>query len=182
MMDTISALDTQVLSALYAARDSSLVHIFTFVTNLGTAPFIYGGAACIMLALLFYRHYAYATGLLISVISSGLLILLIKGIVARSRPLAIFQAYPEIWHSFPSSHAALSVALYGYLIFLIWNLAPSRGMRITGTVLFSALVAGISFSRIYLGVHYLSDVIAGVLLGTLCVWLGYRWSVFTRSS
>lgn len=176
----ISALDHRALEALYAWREPSMVQGLIFVSELGRAPTVYGLAACIALALVLYRRFALAAGILIAVVSSGALILILKGIVARSRPPASYQAYIEIWHSFPSAHAALSGALFFYLAFLALILIGGRTLRIATASACVLAVVAVAFSRVYLGVHYLSDVVAGVLLGALCAWLGILWVRFAK--
>lgn len=180
MMPYLQHLDMSVLEALYIMRDARLVQFFIGISELGTALTVYGLTVCIGLFLLLHRKYAAAAGLILAVATSGIVVVLGKGLIERARPPLSFRAYAEIWYSFPSAHAALSAALYGYLLFLVWMLVPSRWMRILATFLFPLFIAAISFSRIYLGVHYLSDVVAGVLLGIFCAWLGYRWVLFAR--
>lgn len=180
MMPFIQSLDMSVLQSLYVMRDARLVHMFIGISELGTALTVYGLTVCIGLLLLLYRKYAVAAGLALAMATSGLAVVLGKGLIERARPPVSFRAYTEIWYSFPSAHAALSAALYGYVLFLVWMFVPSRWLRIMAAVLLPLLIATISFSRIYLGVHYLTDVVAGVLLGIFCAWLGYRWTLFTR--
>jgi len=180
VISLIQSVDTRVLESLYAIRDARFVQAFIGISELGTVLTIFGLTVCIALVLMLYRKYAAVAGLALAVGMSGIGVIFGKGMIERARPPFSFRAYTEIWYSFPSAHAALSAALYGYCIFLIWSFVPSRSIRILGTIILSALVAAVSFSRIYLGVHYVSDVIAGVLLGAFCAWLGYRWVLFTR--
>jgi len=170
----------RVLESLYAVRDFRLIQTFIGISELGTALTVCGLAVCVGLLLILYRNHAAAAGLAFAVVTSGLGVVLGKGLIERARPPLSFRAYTEIWYSFPSAHAALSAALYGYVIFLIWTFVPSKKVRIAVAFLFSILIAAISFSRIYLGVHYLSDVVAGVVLGAFCAWIGYRWFLFAH--
>ena len=182
MMSLISSLDTYILESLYTIRDPALVQIFIWISELGRVLVICGLTSCVAIVLIHRRKYAYAAGLCLSVATSITLLFLSKGFIERARPLFSYQAYPEVWYSFPSAHAAFSAALYFFLAYLAWKLIPSRPLRIAVVALLSLLVLAISFSRLYLGVHYASDVIAGVALGALCAWLGYRWVVFVQKS
>ncbi len=181
MMESLTALDTRVLEALYAARDPNLVQAFMWATTLGSAWIIYAVAACIALMLVHRRMYAYAVGLLVSVASAGIMILILKGLIERARPPVELQAYLESWHSFPSAHAALSVGLYGFLALLAWRLVRHQTARYIALFTFVGVALLISFSRMYLGVHYASDMLAGVALGTACVWLGWKYATIVRN-
>jgi undecaprenyl-diphosphatase len=172
MIEFITAFDTWVLETLYAARDPDLVQTFIVVSEFGRAWTVYGLAICIALVLIVRRHYAYAAGIAISVASSGIGILLLKGLIERARPPVEFQAYPEVWYSFPSAHAALSVALCGFLAYLAWQIIPTQIGRYIALFAATTIVLAVSFSRLYLGVHYFSDVASGVMLGALCMSLG----------
>jgi len=84
-------------------------------------------------------------------------------------PEGLVPVYVETSYSFPSGHATIAVAFYGFLIYVVWRNTKSWTYKIN--LLFAGLViiAAIGFSRLYLGVHFLSDVLSGYLLGLL--WL-----------
>ncbi len=169
------AIDSAILDALMAARDPLITYGFLWITFLGQAAIVYGLTGGAMLLLVLKRHFAYALSLAIAVASTGVLILILKGLLERPRPPIEFQAYLETWHSFPSAHAALGMALYGALAILALRLMPRGVCRYLVTCLFGFLVVLIAFSRVYLGVHYPSDVFAGLLVGAACVWLGLKY-------
>ncbi|MBE6155037.1 MAG: phosphatase PAP2 family protein [Firmicutes bacterium] len=89
--------------------------------------------------------------------------LILKNIVERPRP-SNFQIISASGYSFPSGHSMISAAFYGYLIYLIWKYFKNKKLRIILMFFLSILVFMIGISRVYLGVHYLSDVIAGFLI------------------
>ncbi len=182
MISFISNIDMAVIQALYDVRNLAVSQNLILVSELGRTISIYGLGFCIALLLLLRKRYVHIAGLAITLASSGVLILLAKGLIARERPPLFFRAYPEIWHSFPSAHATLITALYLLLIYMVWTLVPSKPLRIVVSVVLLACVLLVSFSRIYLGVHYLSDVLAGMALGAFCAWLGYRWILFAKQS
>ena len=96
------------------------------------------------------------------------LMLLLKALFARARPLVpLLEAARGF--SFPSGHAFMSTTFYGLLAYIVWQDVKNKGLRLTLTVALVVLILFISFSRIYLRVHYTSDVIAGLCLGI--VWL-----------
>ena len=111
----------------------------------------------------------------ISVVSNLVLIAslnnILKLIVRRARPTG-FRLIAETGYSFPSGHSMVSMAFYGYLIYLIYKNVRNKKLRWTLITCFSLLILIIGMSRIYLGVHYTSDVFAGFLfsLGYLVIY------------
>ena len=117
--------------------------------------------------LIFHWHRA-ALWLLLSVAGADVLIFTLKYSFHRQRPAAFFGVDPHSY-SFPSGHALASFCFYMVLAGLLNSRVRSSGLRIAIWILASLLVAAIGLSRIYLGVHYPSDVIAGYLAAALWV-------------
>jgi len=180
-MEFIALLDERILEALYAVRDPLVVQGLIWVSELGRATTVYGLAVVVALVLILKRHYAYAVGLATSVTASGLGIFILKGLIERTRPATVYQAYTEAWYSFPSAHTALAAALYGFLIYIVWRLSPSFALRIATLGIGVVMVGAIAISRLYLGVHFLTDVVVGLLLGVACVWLGVKLTKLIRA-
>lgn len=88
---------------------------------------------------------------------------LLKQILQRPRPTE-YKIIEESGYSFPSGHSMVSMAFYGYLIYLIYKHIENKYLKWTLIVALSILIALIGISRIYLGVHYTSDVLAGFLI------------------
>lgn len=108
--------------------------------------------------------------LLVVAVGGGALInLLLKLLFGRPRPSFIDMFYEEIGFSFPSGHAMLSVLFFGVLAYLVWRHSQRGGWRLI--VVFTAAVLSllVGVSRLVLGVHFLSDVLAGWTAGI--VWL-----------
>ncbi|SDN37631.1 undecaprenyl-diphosphatase [Fictibacillus solisalsi] len=105
---------------------------------------------------------------LIAVGGGGLLNLILKGAFQRKRPHTdpIVEA---LGFSFPSGHAMGSLVYYGFLGYLVVRSKRTAGIKFLWAFLFGAVIILIGISRIYLGVHYPSDVIAGYAAGL--VWL-----------
>lgn len=89
---------------------------------------------------------------------------LIKVIVARPRP-DINRLVTETGYSFPSGHSITSMVFYGYLVYLIYKYINNKKIKIPLMIFLILLIPIIGLSRIYLGVHYTSDVLCGFLLG-----------------
>ena len=84
----------------------------------------------------------------------------LKFVIQRPRPDG-FQLAVEHGFSFPSGHSMVAMAFFGLLAWMVWRYEPDRATRIGCVVAFGAIVVLVGISRIYLGVHYASDVIAG---------------------
>lgn len=87
----------------------------------------------------------------------------LKNILQRPRPTE-YRLINETGYSFPSGHSAVSMAFYGFIIYLIYKYVKNKYIKWTLISLLSILTISIGVSRIYLGVHYTSDVLAGFLV------------------
>ncbi|WP_326717089.1 phosphatase PAP2 family protein [Vagococcus jeotgali] len=101
----------------------------------------------------------------------------LKKIFDRPRPDVehLVTAYNN---SFPSGHAMGSMLFYGTLIFLAHRYIQNKGLRLTIQILFGILILLVGTSRIYLGVHYPSDILGGYLLGA--AWLCFSYPFFEK--
>ena len=94
---------------------------------------------------------------------SALLNQILKNIVQRPRPIE-HRIIDESGYSFPSGHSMVSTAFYGLLIYLIYKNIKNKYLKWGLITTLSLLIISIGISRIYLGVHYTSDVLAGLLI------------------
>ena len=85
---------------------------------------------------------------------------LLKRIIQRPRPEG-YRLITENGYSFPSGHSMASMAFYGFIIYLIWKLVKNKKIKYLETGILGIFIFLIGFSRIYLGVHYASDVVGG---------------------
>jgi membrane protein DedA with SNARE-associated domain/membrane-associated phospholipid phosphatase len=183
-LDPIVALDTRIGNLLHSFRDPALVKVFLWITLLGRTKIVLCVAAFLVLAFFLWGRRGFILPLLVTVAGSGAFNLLGKLALQRQRPPGI-AAYEESSYSFPSGHSVMAVALYGFAAYSLCRSASTRGKRLD--ILFAGvfLVAAIGFSRLYLGVHYLSDVLGGYLLGTLWLIIGIcmsEWSAYRKPS
>ena len=88
---------------------------------------------------------------------------LFKFILQRPRP-SNYNIITEKGYSFPSGHSMVSMAFYGYIIYLVYKYIKNKYLKWTIISILSLLIISIGISRIYLGVHYTSDVLAGFLI------------------
>lgn len=134
--------------------------IVKFITNLGSATFI-----VLLSTLLLLTIKNKLIGLIIFLNSAicGALNQILKIIVQRPRPVG-YRLIDENGYSFPSGHSMVSAAFYGFLIYLVYKNVKNKYVKYSIITILILLVLCIGISRIYLGVHYASDVIAGFLI------------------
>ena len=134
--------------------------IAKFITNFGGAVFL--SIATIALLLLI-KNKKIGLSIFSDIVIITILNQLLKRILRRPRPTE-FRIVEETGYSFPSGHSMVSMAFYGYLIYLIYRYIKNKYIKWSLIVLLSILICLIGISRIYLGVHYTSDVLGGFLL------------------
>lgn len=138
-------------------RNNILTSVFRVITNLG-------GAYCLtiiaILCAIFIKNKKIAFAIPINLILSTILNLVLKNIVERPRPIG-YRLIDETGYSFPSGHSMISAAFYGLIIYFIWKNVKNIKLKYISCILFALLILLIGISRIYLGVHYASDVLGG---------------------
>ena len=134
--------------------------IAKFITNFGGAIFLI--IATIILFVII-KNKKIGFSIISNLVIVTILNQLLKNILQRPRPNE-FRIIEETGFSFPSGHSMASMAFYGYLIYLIYKYVKNKYLKWTLIVLLSILICTIGISRIYLGVHYTSDVLGGFLI------------------
>jgi len=169
--DPIVALDTRLENLLYAFRDPLLVKVFLWITLLAKPTIVLGIALSLVVLFFLWNKREFLIPLAVTLGGSVLFNLLGKVAIHRQRPVGV-GVYAETSFSFPSGHSTTAAALYGFAVYFLWRQAATFGTRLK--ILFAGifLVAAIGFSRLYLGVHFLSDVLGGYLLGLLWLIIG----------
>lgn len=166
--DEIEWLDEGISNSIGLIRSTPLDKALYIFTSLASTIFINILVGCNALYLLLRKQYILIVGLATSWVGAGLTSFLGKNFYMRSRPLTDFY-YVEDSYSFPSGHATLTIAVYGFLFYAY----IIRNKSLTTTKIwwwvFILFVLLIGFSRVYLGVHFFSDVIGGYILGF--IWL-----------
>jgi len=174
MTSFVSALDLKFEMFLLSVRDPSLVQFFIWVSEFGNKTTIFGLTLVALIMLAYLKRWPGAFGFTASVFGSAAAGFISKELFARPRPGAPIFAYMESNpYAFPSAHSIFAVAFYTFLLWIIWNyLSPI--WRKVATVIVTVLIIAIGFSRLYLGVHYPSDVLAGYLVGAVFVIVGIK--------
>ena len=146
--------------------------ISTYLINDSFTPIMkiitwFGSATClvpltlILLVLVKNKKIGFLAGT--NLVTVTILNQLLKFILQRPRPTE-FRIINEIGYSFPSGHSMISMAFYGFLIYLIYKNIKNKYLKISLITILLLLIVMIGISRIYLGVHYTSDVCAGFLI------------------
>jgi Membrane-associated phospholipid phosphatase len=161
-----------------AAFDDSIrlyVHTFAgqhttsamiFLSFLGSTIFLTGASVVIALLFVWLRRYRSAILFSATMLGASILNYVLKIAFARTRPIPYFDLPAPESFSFPSGHALCSACFYGVLAWLFATRANSLASRILAWFAAGMMIFLIGLSRIYLGVHYPSDVIAGYLAAT----------------
>ena len=170
LTSSLLTLDTRVVDFFFWFRNAELVSFFTWVTLLGEWQVVVIGAVAVSLLFWLWPRRIYIAPLWIAIASSELFTFLAKLAIHRPRPELAY--YLENGFSFPSGHATVAVAFYGFLAYLLFREAKNWGQKVS--IVFGGLliILAIGLSRLYLGVHYLSDVGGGYLSGLLGLIIG----------
>ncbi len=134
--------------------------IAKFITNFGGAIFL---TILTIILFILIKNKKIGISIFANLVIIAGLNQLIKHILQRPRPTE-FRIIQETGYSFPSGHSMVSMAFYGYLIYLIYKHIKNKYIKWSSIVLISILICFIGISRIYLGVHYTSDVLGGFLI------------------
>ena len=173
----LTRVDTSAANNLYEwVHDSpGLVRALKVVTTLGSTWFLTVLVVIASVVLLRAGRRRTTVFLISTSITTGLLIRLVKALVSRDRPSLIEPVATAAGKSFPSGHSMGATAVYGALLVVFAPRLSRRGRRFAvGGYL--VLVAAIAFTRLALGVHYITDVLAGFVLG--CAWLALAVAAF----
>ena len=171
MVSSLVVVDRWFEELLFSIRTPFFLDVFNGITFFGNELTIAVIAAIVILFLLYFKVYrAYALGLAITLIGTGATGYALKALVGRARPNGLIPSVIETSFSFPSGHATAAIALYGFIAYILCVLFPTKKpVVVTSAIL---LIGSVGFSRLYLGVHFPSDVLAGYILGGLWILIG----------
>ncbi|MCM3125047.1 phosphatase PAP2 family protein [Mesobacillus sp. AQ2] len=177
--DYLMAFDRHVISFIQGLESPWLTSIMKFFTYIGTIRFI-AVLTILLFILMFYvlRFRLEVLVFLAVVFCTPILNRLLKLFFQRARP--DFHRLIEIGgYSFPSGHAMNAFSFYSIMAFLLWRHVQGRIGRMAVILASSFMILSIGVSRVYLGVHYPSDIVGGFLASSLWVaaviWLFQRY-------
>jgi membrane protein DedA with SNARE-associated domain len=173
--DPLVGADATIFHWLQGLRTSPVDHLMVGITELGGASVLWVVALTILGWLLVRRCWRTAGYWVITTAFAQILVKLLKWTIGRPRPLSLYSGVEQ--YAFPSGHATSSMVIYGFLAFLIARRQPP----LIRTFIAAITVVGIAligFSRLYLGAHWLSDVLAGWSFGL--AWIALMAIVYTH--
>ncbi len=162
-MSIINAIDENIYNWIIKLMSSNTTAIMIFISYLGSAVTLITLTIGFLIILKNRKISKYIT---INLILVFLLNRLLKLIIGRPRPNVLRIVY-EGGYSFPSGHAMVSMGFYGFLIYLIYKNIKNKKIKYPLIIILSSLILFIGISRIYLGVHYATDVIGGFIIAVL---------------
>jgi undecaprenyl-diphosphatase len=161
--------DNGVRSLIHLAASPWLTAVMRFVTNLGDGPVVFTATLCLIL-LFWYRGDAdHLVLLLVCMTGAGVLDTVLKLAFHRARPDPFFITKPTTY-SFPSGHSLIALCFYGLMAGILSFELRQRWQRVLVWCAAGLLIVMIGLSRVYLGVHWPSDVLAGYAAGL--IWMG----------
>lgn len=154
--------DLYIYNFIIKFRSDILDSFFKFITKFGNTNVVFIIA---FLFLIIKRNYSSFILSFLALITPTIMFI-IKSIIARDRP-NILRIIEIGGYSFPSGHSMISVAIYGYFIYYTFKNVDNLILKYLICSILSLLILLIGISRIYLGVHYPSDVIGGYLISSI---------------
>ncbi|WP_018479700.1 phosphatase PAP2 family protein [Pontibacter roseus] len=163
-----TGLDTALFRYAASHRSDGMTQFMKFITFFASAEYLLVAPALLVMVLVwFHRLRWYGLNVLLIAFTSTMLNQLMKRLFERPRPVTAMLEQSGL--SFPSGHAMIGGSFYGLLIYIVWREVRSPFWKWLWITLLTVLVLLIGYSRIYLNVHYATDVLAGYAMGIL--WL-----------
>ena len=175
----IRFIDLSIGQPIVSLRNSSLTSFFIFLTDLGGTIFL--GILVLLTAVLYawkYKDRKTALWLIVqSILGAGVLNQLLKVVFQRARPV-LEHLVEQGGYSFPSGHSMGSMICYGGILFLLSKVIHEKTLRLGLIFLGAVLILLIGISRIYLGVHFATDIIGGFSAGA--AWLSFVIGIYPK--
>jgi undecaprenyl-diphosphatase len=161
--------DDSIRNAIHQAAASRITIAMRRITSLGAPLVLVPGSVVAAVLFALRARMREAVLFVVAMVGGELLESLLKLVFRRARPTPFFDLPPPSSYSFPSGHALVSVCFYGALAALVAPRLRSRSARIAVWTSAAIVILAVGLSRIYLGVHHASDVLAGY--AAACVWV-----------
>ena len=153
-------IDTKFYNFIMKIKSDELTNIVKIITNLGDTFIIITG---IIICFLLFRKKVYPILITSNILGVVLINQTLKHLIMRPRP-DFLHLVEETGFSFPSGHSMAAFGFYGYFIYLINISKLNKKIKVILTSILSIIILLIGLSRVYLGIHYISDVVAGFIM------------------
>ncbi len=167
--------DLRVINLFSTLRYEKLNHQALFVTYLAKGEVITVGVITISLILILIKKWRFLKALLISVLGGEAFVWIVKNIIDRPRPPLVNALVNENTYSFPSGHTFVAIAFYGLLVYFVIQSERNKFLKIISFIIGSILIILVGLSRIYLGAHWPSDVLASFVSGAAWLSILITW-------
>ncbi|KAB7709111.1 phosphatase PAP2 family protein [Bacillus aerolatus] len=172
----VEAFDLAIIDEVQSWVTAGRTDLVVYITHLGSVKGIAGGTLLAALILFLKRKRDYALFIILTVaVGAGYFNHLLKELFKRQRP-DVLPLIEQGGYSFPSGHSMGSFIFYGALAFILFQLLDKLSWKVTGALTALLFIFIIGLSRIYLGVHYPSDVVGGYAAGA--AWLLFSMAAF----
>jgi undecaprenyl-diphosphatase len=178
-LESVLTTDYAVHSWFNAVHTDPLTTFFSFVTIFGNWWFVIPLVAVICAYLYFIKERQFVPPFIGMLAGAEATTYIVKILVARPRALDALVTKTDF--SFPSGHAMIAVALYGFLIYVGSCLIKTVWVRRFAMCVLTPLILLTGLSRLYLGVHYMSDVLAGYCIGSAALFICIRFFIPHRA-
>ncbi len=163
--DAVSNMDVSIATLMRESRNAPADEIMTVITMMGDTVVMTSLAVLILAWLIWHKSYRAAWAAGIAIVAAKLFEIAMKLGIQRARPTELSYSGASIY-SFPSGHATMAAVIFGILAVLVSH-SMGRWGRAVVYALCAVLVVAIAYSRLYLGAHWLSDVLAGLTFGVV---------------
>lgn len=182
--ETLAEYDRQITNFVISYRSPSLTQYFTFVTNVGD---VYGYLVVLVIVIvisaMIFKRWKYVGQVALVLFLATVSNMMLKRFIDRARP-GIEHLVSVETLSYPSGHAMSAMAFYGFVIYLFSKFKINSFLKTMAITLLALLILSIGVSRIYLGVHFPSDIVGGYIAGLIwvffCILLFNIIEVFRR--
>lgn len=168
-------IDTTFSKWVFQLHNPVFTAFFRFITDFGYVQIL---LILLVIILIVFHKYRFAYILPIHVTISVIFNMILKNIFARPRPEMI-RLIDEVGFSFPSGHAMVTMVAYGYLIFVVHHYIQQKWLRYSLIAFLVFIIVSVGLSRIYLGVHYLTDVLAGYSISLFYLLVVTKMKIFS---
>lgn len=165
----LGSIDSKIIEFIISFRNPELTSILQFITHVGDLKgYLIVTGLCTALFYWKFKSWRFVVELIVVQGVAALSNVALKRVINRARPDADHLVSVETL-SYPSGHAMSAIAFYGFLIYLIYIFKLNNWLKTGLITIFIFLILAIGISRVYLGVHYPSDVVGGYIAGSIWV-------------